>query len=122
MAIDYPSLLPPPNLPGYQLQPGQPFIRTGPASGRAGYRRGNVSQPELVSANWDFGAAEFWFFEGWFRWTVKDGADWFVGPAKRGAGLVQVAMRFAGDELYSATLLGAQDWRVTATLEIRAWR
>lgn len=120
--IDYPAILPPPNQTDYQPQPGQPFVLAGPGNGRASYRRGRVSQPVTVPVSWDFDAGEFMYFEGWFRWTLLDGSRWFMGPAKLGAAISQVEMLFAGDELYSASPLGGQHWRVQATLEIRAWR
>lgn len=118
--ILYPDSLPPPDLPGYQLQPGPAFVRGAVAGGRAQQRRGFVSQPAKNTAQFTLSDSEFMLFEGWFRYSISDGADWFLGPAKLDVGVALVEMRFV--DMYSAALLGSSMWQVQAQLEIREWR
>lgn len=116
--IDYPSQLPPPEQQGYGLQHVSPLTRVDMQSGRSRQRRRFTSVPSMVSVNWLFTNAEAQLFEGWFRWTITDGADWFNGPLKTPMSIKLYECRFTG--MYQGPVaVSPKYWRITAELEIR---
>ncbi|WP_375058421.1 hypothetical protein [Zobellella sp. DQSA1] len=114
---EYPSQLPMPDLPGYALQPVSPFRRTPMASGRGRRRRMFTSVPVHTPLTITMTLPQFQLFEGWFRWTISDGADWFMGWAKTSLGVGRYEMAFV--DIYQAIPLSAWEWQVSATMEIR---
>lgn len=113
----YPSQLPMPDLPGYQLQPVSPFRRVDLASGRARQRRLFTSVPTMVQMTITMTNPQFQLFEGWFRWVIADGGDWFMGWAKTSMGVQRYEMRFA--DMYQPAPVSTWEWQISATMEIR---
>lgn len=116
--IDYPTGLPAPLRSGYGLQHVSPLMRTEMESGRARQRRRYTSVPTMTSVTWHFNQVQAQVFEAWFRWTLADGAEWFNCSLRTPLGLQDYECRFV--EIYSGPeLVGRNDWRVSADLEIR---
>lgn len=123
MAVDihYPDYLPVPQRAGYGLNHVSPFARTEMMSGRARQRRTFTSVPTMVPVQWFFTDQQAQLFEAWFRYTIKDGTEWFLAKLKSpldGPDRVSdYQCRFT--EMYSGPeLVGACMWRITANLEI----
>lgn len=122
-AIDFPSVLPCGIREGYSLELVQPFARTGMASGRAKQRQTFDNVPELATVSWIFTPQEAMIFEAWFRYTIRNGTDWFnvdlrtTLDGRDSPGVSSYECRFTS--VYSKAMEGAYDWRVTANLELR---
>lgn len=122
-AIDFPSVLPCGQREGYSLELVQPFARTQMSSGRAKQRQTFDNVPELATVSWIFTPQEAMIFEAWFRYTIRNGTDWFnvdLRTAMDGRAVPGVSAyecRFT--EVYRKQMEGAHDWRFTAPLELR---
>jgi hypothetical protein len=116
--IDYPSQLPLPQQSGYAIQHVSPLVRVDMQSGRARQRRRFTSVPSLVKVNWLMNEVQAQLFEGWFRWTITDGADWFNCRIKTPMGLRPYECRFT--DIYDGPVFVTTSlWRFSAELEIR---
>jgi hypothetical protein len=116
--IDYPASLPPPLRSGYSLQHVSPLMRTQLESGRARQRRKYTSVPTMAQVSWLFTQGQAQLFEAWFRWDLKDGAEWFFADLRTPMGLQPYECRFA--DMYSGpSLVGRLHWQFSATLEIK---
>jgi hypothetical protein len=119
MAIaEYPTGLPYPSREGYGLQHVSPLQRTEMRSGRARQRRRFTSVPSEVQVSWLMTQEQAQIFEGFFRWGVTDGADWFNCPLQTPLGIQLYEARFT-DVYDGPELVGVDYWRFTAQLEIR---
>jgi len=116
-AIDYPADLPPPLRSGYGINHLSPLQRTELATGRAIQRRKYTSVPSIASVSWNFSQVQAQLFEGWFRWTLSDGTEWFNARLRTPLGLQDYECRFAG--MYEGPdLVGIDRWKFSAELEI----
>lgn len=115
--VEYPTQLPMPDLSGYELNPVSPFIRTNMESGRARQRRRFTSVPVMVPFTITLKNVHLQIFEGWFRWLINDGVDWFMGPAKTALGVRNYEMRFT--QMYRLTPISPTEWLVTTEIELR---
>lgn len=118
-AIDFPSYLPVPSRSGYDINHVSPFERTEMRTGRARQRRTFQFVPSIVQVEWFFSEPEAQLFEGFFKYDITDGADWFNIDLKTPVGnIAPYECRFTG--MYSGPTLGNSDrWTYTAELEIR---
>lgn len=116
--IDFPTKLPIPLQSGYSLQTVSPLQRTDLDSGRARQRRRFTSVPTMVSVLWRMKDGEAQVFEGFFRWTIKDGSKWFNCPLRTPVGYKLYECRFT-DIYEGPTLENYFYWNYTAELEIR---
>lgn len=117
-SLRWPEQLPPALFIGRSYQPVDPLSRSRLTSGRSRQRRQFTSTPVMVNVRWLMTESQALFFETWFRWTLKDGAEWFDMPLRMPDGLSDRAVRFTG--IYDGpTEAGPNHWRFTAELEIR---
>jgi hypothetical protein len=118
MAIEYPKTLPLPLQEGYGMQVGSPLQRTEMESGRARQRRKFSNVPTIIDVAWMMTEGQAQLFEAWFRFSIKDGAEWFECPLRTPMGLKQYVARFT--DIYSGpTLVGGSHWRFSARIELR---
>lgn len=118
VTIDYPKQLPTPQQQGYELQTVSPLLRTRLRSGRARQRRAFTNVPTIVKVNYLMTEGQAQLFEGWFRWTLKDGSEWFNCRIKTSLGLQDYVCRFT-DIFTGPKMLSPKYWRYSAELEIR---
>jgi hypothetical protein len=117
--IDYPSYLPSPVRDNYDINHVSPFARTSMSTGRARQRRVFTYVPSIVTITWYMNDIEASLFEGWFKYGITDGAEWFNIDLKTPVGnFAPYECRFT--EMYDGpTIDDARNWRFTAQLEIR---
>lgn len=116
--INYPEGLPTPQRSGYGINHGSPLQRTELATGRAIQRRRYTSVPSIVAVSWNLSQPQAQVFEGWFRWELSDGAEWFNARLRTPLGLQDYECRFVG--MYEGPdLVGIDRWKFSADLEIR---
>ena len=114
----WPEQLPLPEQSGYAIQHVSPLQRTEMVSGRARQRRIYTSVPSMVAVQWFLSDVEAQLFEVWFRYSITDGADWFLCPLKTPVGIKHYEARFNG--MYEGpTLTAFKRWTASATMEIR---
>lgn len=118
MPITWPTQLPAPNLDGYGLQNGEAMQRSELSSGRARQRRRFTSVPTVATVSWVMTQPQSQLFEAWYKYTLKDGAEWFEGKARTALGYGDYEMRFTG--MYAGPVPFAfSDFRFEAQVEIR---
>lgn len=122
--IDFPSVLPCGLRDGYSLSTVQPFARTQMSSGRAKQRQTFDNVPIIASVSWAMTPEEATIFEAWFRYTIRNGTDWFNAPlrtvldGREKPGVTDYECRFTA--IYEGpTIFARNDWRYTAQLELR---
>ena len=114
----WPTQLPLPEQSGYAIQHVSPLQRTTMVSGRARQRRVYTSVPSNVAVQWFLTEQQAQLFEAFFRYSITDGADWFLLPLKTPMFTGDYECRFAG--IYEGPVLIAYDkWTVSATIEIK---
>lgn len=114
----YPSVLPMPLQSSQQVKTVSPLVRTEMASGRARQRRAFTSTPQTVSVSFIMPNAKGALFEGWYRYGITDGADWFTAPLRTPMGIKQVEMRFT--DIYSGPdPVGFLSVQYSGTVELR---
>lgn len=117
MPIIWPTQLPAPNLEGYGLQHGEPMQRTELSSGRARQRRRFTSVPSVATLSWVMTQQQAQLFEAWYKYTIKDGSEWFEGQIKTPLGYGAYNIRFTG--MYSGPVPFAfAQWRIEAQVEL----
>lgn len=116
--INYPSQLPGPNLDGYALRTVSPLMRVDMQSGRARQRRRFTNVPTEAQMSWVMTEEQGQLFAGFYRYTIRDGADWFLMPLKTELGYGDYECRFT--DIYDGPRPFAfNKYSYTATLEIR---
>ena len=114
----WPEQLPLPEQSGYAIQHVSPLQRTEMVSGRARQRRVYTSVPSMVAVQFVCTELQAQLFEAFFRYTITDGADWFLLPLKTPMFTGNYECRFTG--IYEGPVLIAYDkWTVSATIEIK---
>ena len=114
----WPEQLPLPEQSGYAIQHVSPLQRTEMVSGRARQRRIYTSVPSMVAVQWFLTEQQAQLFEAFFRYSITDGADWFLLPLKTPMFTGNYECRFTG--IYEGPVLIAYDkWTVSATIEIK---
>lgn len=117
-SLRWPKELPPGQFIGRSYSTVEPMMRSRLVSGRARQRRQFTSTPQEVSVRWLMTNVQAQLFENWFRWALKDGAQWFEMPLRMPDGLLDRTVRFTG--IYDGpTEAGPNHWRFSAELEIR---
>lgn len=115
--IRYPDELPIPTS-DYGLQHVEPMIRTQMVSGRARQRRRFTGTPSMADCSWVMTNKQMQYFEGWYRYVIQDGADWFECPLYTPMGLQHYVARFT--EMYSGPRpFAVTQWRISGKIEIR---
>ena len=116
--VSWPTQLPLPEQSGYAIQHVSPLQRTTMVSGRARQRRVYTSVPSNVAVQWFLTEQQAQLFEAFFRYSITDGADWFLLPLKTPMFTGEYECRFTG--IYEGPVLVAYDkWTVSATIEIK---
>ena len=116
--VSWPTQLPLPEQSGYAIQHVSPLQRTTMVSGRARQRRVYTSVPSNVAVQWFLTEQQAQLFEAFFRYTITDGADWFLLPLKTPMFTGDYECRFTG--IYEGpTLTAFNKWTVSATIEIK---
>ena len=116
--VSWPTQLPMPEQSGYAIQHVSPLQRTTMVSGRARQRRVYTSVPSNVAVQWFFTEQQAQLFEAFFRYSITDGADWFLLPLKTPMFTGYYECRFTG--IYEGpTLTTFNMWMVSATIEIK---
>lgn len=111
----YPPQLPPPD-DAFELQHVDPIQRTRLGNGKNRKERMMGTMPSNTTVSYLFTLVEFQLFEGWYRWTLHDGAIPFVGPMKTSLGL-QPALAMEFTDMPSARSNKGL-WVVTAPVQI----
>lgn len=118
MPIQYPAGLPGPLLDGYALDTVSPLQRTQMDSGRARQRRRFTSVPVIAQVGWTLTRPQAQVFEGWFKWILKDGAEWFEVELNTPMGYKPYICRFT--EIYNGPIpFAVFEYSYTAQLEIK---
>ena len=116
--VSWPTQLPLPEQSGYAIQHVSPMQRTTMVSGRARQRRVYTSVPSNVAVQWFLTEQQAQLFEAFFRYSITDGADWFLLPLKTPMFTGDYECRFTG--IYEGPTLTTLDtWTVSATIEIK---
>ena len=116
--VSWPEQLPLPEQSGYAIQHVSPLQRTTMVSGRARQRRVYTSVPSNVAVQWFLTEQQAQVFEVWFKYSITDGADWFLCTLKTPLGIMPYECRFNG--IYEGPVLTSfNKWTFSATLEIR---
>ena len=116
--VSWPTQLPLPEQSGYAIQHVSQTQRTTMVSGRARQRRVYTSVPSNVSVQWFLTEQQAQLFEVFFRYSITDGADWFLLPLKTPMFTGDYECRFTG--IYEGPTLTTFDkWTVSATVEIK---
>ena len=116
--VSWPTQLPMPEQSGYAIQHVSHTQRTTMVSGRARQRRVYTSVPSNVAVQWFLTEQQAQLFEAFFRYSITDGADWFLLPLKTPLGLMPYECRFNG--IYEGPVLTSfNKWTFSGTLEIR---
>ena len=116
--VSWPTQLPLPEQSGYAIQHVSPLQRTTMVSGRARQRRVYTSVPSNVAVQWFLTEQQAQLFEAFFRYSITDGADWFLLPLKTPMFTGDYECRFTG--IYEGpTLTAFNKWTVSATIEIK---
>ena len=116
----WPATLPAPLLAGYGVQPADPVARTDMEAGSPRMRRRTAVRNDRIPVSFVLDAAQMSAFRAWFdddSTGISGGAAWFDVSLNVGEGVAALEARFAG--VWSAELLGAGIWRVSATWETR---
>lgn len=116
----WPSALPLPKLDGYALDPMDQTVRTDMEFGAARVRRRSKVRNDKLAVSWIFNAAQMAIFRAWFESDTQcaGGAAWFDIVVNTGDGATTSKVcRFSGP--WKASLVGANFWIVSATLEVR---
>lgn len=115
--VDYPKGLPNPLREDHVLNPVQPFVRTGLATGRARQRRAYTSVPVMGTWPFIYSDVEARTFEAWFRDSLADGTEWFNIERRTPLGLRTLVCRFTA--MYTGpAMVGRDHWRYDCPLEI----
>lgn len=115
--VNYPDGLPNPLREDHALNPVQPFVRTGLATGRARQRRAYTNVPVMGTWPFIYNDNEAAAFEAWFRDSLKDGTEWFNIERRTPLGLINLVCRFTA--MYTGpVMIGRDHWRYDCPLEI----
>ena len=115
--LTWPTTLPLPQWPDYELSPQENTIRTQMEQGEAKQRKRFTSSPAAVPCEFRFTGFQKAIFDSWYNFKAKEGSEYFIIDLQNGIGVVPHQARFVGIPLSRAN--GADGWIVTATLETR---
>jgi len=116
--VSWPEQLPMPEQSGYAIQHVSPLQRTEMVSGRARQRRIYTSVPSMVAVQFFCTEGQAQLFELFFRYSITDGADWFLCALKTPVGIKPYECRFNG--VYEGPVLTSfNKWTFSGALEIR---
>jgi hypothetical protein len=117
MTVSWPSTLPLPTIDGYGIRPGEAILRTEMEAGPARQRRRYTQVPSRITVRWVLRREQFALFEAWYRWTAKEGGEWFEIDLLGGLGLLPQDARFTRQ--FDARIVAGILWEVRSELEIR---
>lgn len=92
----YPLNLPMPLQSSQSVSTVSPLVTTTMQTGRRRQRRAYTSTPQIVKVSFLMSDEQTAMFEGWYRWGITDGADWFTARLRTPLGIKPVTMRFTG--------------------------
>lgn len=117
----WPTSLPIPSVAGYSLEAIDQTIRTDMEAGAARVRRRTVAQLDMIDVRWVFTISQMATFRTWHgdgSTGAAGGAAWFtIGLQTGDGGVATREARFVN--AFSASLVSATVWEVTAKLEVR---
>lgn len=102
---------------GFELKPVSPLLRTSLNSGRAIQRRKYLSTPMMATIKFLFDESQYMLFDGFFRYVLVDGVNWFNIQLKASTGIDNYLCRFT-DIYDSATPTQGRFWQVSAEVEL----
>jgi hypothetical protein len=117
MTVSWPGTLPLPTIDGYGIRPGEAILRTEMEAGPARQRRRYTQVPSRITVRWVLRREQFALFEAWYRWTAKEGGEWFEIDLLGGLGLLPQDARFTRQ--FDARIVAGILWEVRSELEIR---
>lgn len=117
MTVSWPNTLPLPTIDGYGIRPGEAILRTEMEAGPARQRRRYTQVPSRITVRWVLRREQFALFEAWYRWTAKEGGEWFEIDLLGGLGLLPQDARFTRQ--FDARIVAGILWEVRSELEIR---
>ena len=117
MTNRWPDRLPLPTIDGYGIRPGEAILRTEMEAGPARQRRRYTQVPSRITVRWVLRREQFALFEAWYRWTAKEGGEWFEIDLNGGLGLLPQEARFTRQ--FEARIVAGILWEVRSELEIR---
>lgn len=114
---DFPSILPAPQITGYEINPEDPNLRTQMEAGPDLVRRRFTAIPSRIPVRWRFTQDQLALFEAWHKHTALDGSAWFNINLANGLGIQAMEARFTKPP--KKPLLSGLNWEVQAELEVR---
>ncbi len=117
MSLAWPDKLPLPTIEGYGIRPGEAILRTEMEAGPARQRRRFTQVPSRLTVRWLMRRDQFTLFEAWYRWSAKEGGEWFEIDLLGGLGLLPQEARFTRQ--FEARLKDGVLWEVCSELEVR---
>lgn len=116
----WPSTLPQPQFSGYDLQTGDPTIRTDMEGGSARVRRRCTAVPDQVTLRFIFDEAQMAIFRTFWESDFLNGAAWVFVPVKdgRAAGVRNKECR-PESGAFKCSPLSATHWAVEFKVEVR---
>lgn len=102
---------------GFELKPVSPLLRTSLNSGRAIQRRKYLSTPMSATIKFLFDESQYMLFDGFFKYVLVDGVNWFNIQLKTSTGIDNYLCRFT-DIYDSATPTQGRFWQVSAEVEL----
>ena len=117
MTVSWPGTLPLPTIDCYGIRPGEAILRTEMEAGPARQRRRYTQVPSRITVRWVLRREQFALFEAWYRWTAKEGGEWFEIDLLGGLGLLPQDARFTRQ--FDARIVAGILWEVRSELEIR---
>lgn len=114
----WPSVLPCGLREDFNLQHGNPLLRTQLQTGRYRQRRAFTFVPTIAQVSWLMTRVQAQYFESWFEGVLVSGSAWFDLPIKTPLGIKNYTARFT--EMYKGPILTGPDyWKFTGSLELR---
>jgi hypothetical protein len=102
---------------GYDLEPATSFNRTDMEVGAPRQQPRDPGAPVALSCSMEFSREQLDIFEGWYRYKIRDGADWFQMPVATGRGVTLEDVRFT--RAARPRMQAGGVWMVQCALELR---
>lgn len=102
---------------GYELDAGTSFSRTEMDVGEARQQPRDPGGPVALRCSMEFSQDQMALFQAWYRYKIRDGADFFEMPLASGNTVAMVEVRFVRG--YRPRLMDKGVWMVQCDLEMR---
>lgn len=116
--MNFPSLLPLPQLATHRYDHPNTILRTEMDSGYARQRQRFQNPPTPMKASWKLNSDQLAVFEGWLMHLVAGGTAWFTMKVKTPLGLLDHQVRFVKPPTGVRPLSGNL-WEISADVEIK---